>query len=71
MKKAGLVGWIILGVLILFGIVFIGLMGNAQAEKMGVNCTRSYGVLCYGLDSNETVGSPARVISDYLDVSNR
>ena len=70
MKKAGLVGWVIIAVLILFGVVFTGLMGAAQAEKMGVNCTRSYGALCFGLDSNETVDRPGRVISDYLDLTN-
>ena len=71
MKKAGIVGWTLIAILILFGVVFTGLMGAAQAENMGANCTKSYGKLCFGIDSNETVDRPVHVISDYFDNSNR
>ncbi len=54
-KKAGIVGWYLLAIIVMFGIVFWGLIGNHYVtNNEGANCTMSYGVLCLSWESNES-----------------
>jgi hypothetical protein len=68
-KKAGLIGWVLLGVLVMFAFVFYGIIGNAQAQKEGVECQKSFGVLCFSWESNETYAETFTLLGDDSDVS--
>lgn len=68
-KKAGLIGWVLLFVLVLFGLVFYGLIGKAQAEKANVTCEINYGVLCFKWEGNESFGKQFQILGDESEVS--
>ncbi|MFP4118324.1 MAG: hypothetical protein ACLFTR_05375 [Candidatus Woesearchaeota archaeon] len=55
-RKAGIVGWYLLAIFIMFGIVFWGLMGNqVVTDNEEINCTRSFGILCITWEDNESM----------------
>ena len=68
-KIAGLVGWVILAVLLLFGSVFYGLMGSAITEKHGFNCTTQVGMMCFRWSENETFNRPFEMMADSMEVT--
>ena len=63
-KRAGLVGWVLLAVALLFGTVFFGLMGAQHASNLDAECTISYGVLCFAWDTNESIERPSEMMND-------